>query len=43
LRRAAFASNDSLAGEAEDLGLILLPNGRPVRHFTGAKKKKHQW
>jgi hypothetical protein len=27
LRHAAFASNDSLAGEAEGLGLFLLPNG----------------
>jgi hypothetical protein len=40
LRRAAFASNDSLAGEAEDLGLILLPNGRPVRRFTGAEEEE---
>jgi hypothetical protein len=30
---AAFASNDSLAGGAEDLGLFLLPNGRPGAPF----------
>jgi hypothetical protein len=43
LRRAAFASNDSLAGEVEDLGLFLLPNGRPGAIILAQKKKKPPW
>jgi hypothetical protein len=39
LRRAVFASNDSLEEEAEDLGLFLLPNGRPRCHFTSAEEE----
>jgi hypothetical protein len=33
------AFNDLLAGEAEGLGLFLLPNGRSGRRFTGAEEE----
>jgi hypothetical protein len=40
LRHAIVASNGSLARGAEGLGLFLLPNGRPGRHFTGAEEEE---